>query len=163
MQDLKTQVHALEVREVHQVDADVRLEVAAVGFFSDELLHLDAEEFDLVPGGVGADGDLDSLSHGLTAGDVLDVSAGKHLITDACYGTIVDSLEYRVEQRDLVDFIFDVVDVDAVTHIERMLDKDKHAAGVELANCIGNGKRTTSEEGPDCGCLGGQERAEEGG
>jgi hypothetical protein len=90
----------------------------------------------------------------LTSADVLNIRASKDLVSNAYDGTIVDAFEHRVEQRYLVDLVFEIVDIDSIANVEGVFHKDEQTAGVEFTYGICNGKRTASEESPDCGCFG---------
>lgn len=120
----------LELEFVHIADAggfedDVWLEVAGVVGGADEGFHLGAEELNIFEGGVEGDEHLKLFFHGLGAGDVFDPEVVEDDVGDLHHFHGVDSFEDRIEQRDLLNYQVDLVDVYSVTDIVGMLDKQK--------------------------------------
>lgn len=104
---------------------------------SDELLHLQAQEFDVFKRGVERDIDVDDFLHSLTPRDVLDPEVVKDNVGDLHDLHLINAVEDSVEQRDPLYsqlLLLGTHDVDTVANIEGMLDKQEDA-GTEKLLC----------------------------
>ena len=81
----------------------------SLAFFlvSHKIDHLLFEQFDVLEGGIKVDKDVHELTHGFAARDVIDPQGVENNVGDLGLLVVLDSSEYRVEQGDFVNNIFD--------------------------------------------------------
>ncbi|KZL83850.1 hypothetical protein CI238_10313, partial [Colletotrichum incanum] len=150
----------VQVADTSDANGDVWHEVARVVGVTDEVLHLDAQQLEILKARVVRDVQVNNLLHRLTASDVFNPEVVESDVGDLHHLHLVDAGEDGVQERNLVHNELQLLgtnDIDSVTDVIGMLDKKEDAGTEEFLGSNGEDEGERQESGSSGSETHGQE------
>lgn len=135
MSDFDLELQFIHVADAGSFEDDIWLEIAGVVWMADESFHFLAKEVDVFEGRVERDENVELLFHGFGTSDVFDPESVEDDVGDLDHFHAINAFEYCEEEGDLFDdeeLFFGTDDVDSVTHVVGVLDKEEDTGAEEF-------------------------------
>jgi hypothetical protein len=130
--DFNTKFKLVHLCDADNLDVGIRMEVAVVRGVSEEALHLQLQEVDVLERSVESAEDRNLLPHGLASRNVFNPQGVQNNIGNLDRLSVGDALEHGVEKCNVLHGEHLGGDVDTVTDVVRVFGKEENAGTENL-------------------------------